>query len=467
MTSQIDVTQVVANSRLGPYQMLVLFMCFTCMTIDGFDIQSMAYVAPEIISQWGIAKASLGPVFGVSLVGMLLGSLIFGSIADAIGRRPVLIAAHLLLALTMFATTYAESITGLMVMRLLSGLAMGAIVPNAIAMATEFAPNRNKVTLLMLVSSGMVFGGIVGGVIAAWLIPLFGWHSVFYTGAIAPLVLALLMLALMPESMQWLTAKGKSAKRVAKTLNQIDPNLIIDDAHTIVMNSAKKSGLSVRGLLDAEHGRGTLLLWLMNLMNMLCVYFLASWIPVLMSDAGHAASESVLAGAALWLGGLGGTWLLGWCVDRKGYVVVLLPTFILAGLAIVFFSLCYAGIHWAYLFIAVAGFGTLGGQALLNTMASTYYPTALRSTGLGWALGFGRLGGIMGPIIGGGLLTLQWSTANLLMLSALPIGITVVAILIFSRTDDKRWSTEGPSSPTPGMTATSVGEQPEKRGAVR
>ncbi|WP_159811744.1 MFS transporter [Pseudomonas sp. 18058] len=440
MTSQIDVTQVVANSRLGPYQIMVLLMCFACMMIDGFDIQSMAYVAPEIISQWGIAKASLGPVFGISLVGMLLGSLIFGSVADAIGRRPVLIGAHIVLALTMFATSYAESITSLMIMRLLSGLAMGAIVPNAIAMSTEYTPNHNKVTLLMLVSSGMVCGGIIGGVIAAWLIPLFGWHSVFYAGAIAPLILAIIMLALMPESMQWLTVRGKSASRVARTLSRINPDLIINDASAITTTAPKKSGLSVKGLLGGEHGRGTILLWLMNFMNMLCVYFLASWIPVLMSDAGHSASQSVLAGAALWLGGLGGTWLLGWCVDRRGYVAVLMPTFILAGAAIVFFSRYYIAIHWAYLFIAAAGFGVMGGQAILNAMASTYYPTALRSTGLGWALGFGRLGGIMGPILGGGLLTLHWSTANLLLLSALPIGVTVLAIVVFSRAHKNSWS---------------------------
>lgn len=443
MTTQIDVTQVVANSRLGPYQMLVLLMCFACMTIDGFDIQSMSYVAPEIISQWGIAKASLGPVFGASLAGMLMGSLLFGPIADAIGRRPVLVAAHLVLALTMYATSYVESITGLMLMRLLSGLAMGAIVPNAIAMATEFAPNRHKVTLLMLVSSGMVCGGIVGGLIAAWLIPLHGWHSVFYAGALAPLVLAITMFALMPESLQWLTATGRSPLRVARTLARIDPALVITEVSTLITSPPRQSGLSVKGLFAAEHGRATVLLWLMNFMNMLCVYFLASWIPVLMSDAGHTASESVLAGAMLWLGGLAGTWLLGWCVDRKGYVAVLLPTFAVAGVAIVLFSRYYSGIHVAYLFIAVAGFGVMGGQALLNTMASTYYPTALRSTGLGWALGLGRLGGIMGPILGGSLLTLQWPTADLLLLSALPIGVTVIAVLIFSKSSDKTWSMSG------------------------
>lgn len=433
MNERLDVNAVVEDSRLGAFQVLVLLQCFLCMVVDGFDVQAMAYAAPALIQQWGIDKASLGPVFSCSLLGMLIGSLTFGSIADRLGRRPVLIGAAFSLSLLMYATRYATTVEQLVLLRLLTGLAMGAIVPNVAALASEYAPMRNRIMLLMLVSSGLVAGGIIGGAAAAALLPAHGWQVVFLVGAVAPLAVALLMLVALPESLQWCVLRGRHLQRVRKTLRRLRPGLVLQDSTVLAVAEPPSKGMAITHLFAPGHLAGTLLLWLINFMNMLCVYFLASWIPVLMSAAGHSASQSVLAGTSMWVGGLAGSWLLGWLVDKRGFGAVLVPTFLVSALAIIGFSRYFASIDIAYLCIAIAGFGILGGQAALNAMAALFYPTALRGTGAGWALGLGRLGGICGPFIGSGLLHLSWSTTDLLAASALPAAFTALGILAFWR----------------------------------
>jgi AAHS family 4-hydroxybenzoate transporter-like MFS transporter len=324
-------------------------------------------------------------------------------------------------------------VDSLLALRFFTGIAMGAIVPNVATLVTEYAPRHNRVMLLTLVSSGMVVGGLVGGAIAAVLIPLYGWQAVFYLGAIAPLCLGVLMFFALPESLQWCVLRNRQLDRVRAILARIEPGLQISEQTTLVIGEPRKKGLSLAHLFADGRLRGTLLLWLINFMNMLCVYFLASWTPVLMSGAGHSPSQAVLAGTSMWLGGLAGGWLLGWFVDRRGFGAVLVPTFIVSAVAIGLFSHYYTSINLAYLSIAVAGFGILGGQAALNAMTSTFYPTALRATGTGWTLGVGRLGGICGPFIGALLLSLQWSTNDLLVAAAIPAGIAALGIIGFWR----------------------------------
>jgi AAHS family 4-hydroxybenzoate transporter-like MFS transporter len=433
VNNQLDICAIVERSRLGAFQLLVLVQCFLCMVVDGFDIQAMAYAAPSLIAEWGIPKANLGPVFSISMLGMLIGSLALGSVADRVGRRPVLVMASLAMALLMYFTAHATTVDGLLALRFFTGIAMGAIVPNVATLVTEYAPRHNRVMLLTLVASGMVVGGLVGGAIAAAVIPLYGWQAVFYLGAFAPLCVGLLMLFALPESLQWRVLRGRKLDRVKAILLRIEPGLQIDPHTTLVIAEPRKKGLAFSLLFADGRLAGTLLLWLINFMNMLCVYFLASWTPVLMSGAGHSPSQAVLAGTSMWLGGLAGGWLLGWFVDRRGFGAVLVPTFIVSAVAIVLFSHFYASINLAYLTIAVAGFGILGGQAALNAMTSTFYPTALRATGTGWTLGLGRLGGICGPFIGATLLHLQWSTSDLLVAAAIPASLTAIGIIAFWR----------------------------------
>jgi MFS transporter, AAHS family, 4-hydroxybenzoate transporter len=431
--SRVNVVELVDRSKLHPIQILVLVLCGLCMVMDGFDVQAMSYVAPALLKEWNVAKPALGPVFSAGLVGVMLGSLIFSIVADRIGRRPVLIGAMLFLTVSVFATAHASSLNAMLVLRLISGLAMGAIVPNAMALSGEFSPLRYRVTLMMVVSSGFIVGGAAGGFVAAALIPAFGWPAVFYAGAVAPLVVAVILFLTMPESMQFQVARRKKLDQVRALLARIAPQVGIGPETEFTTTDRPRSGMPVANLFRDGLAVGTILLWIINFMNLLCVYFLANWLPVVLNEAGHSAQEAVLAGTMMWVGGVIGNLLLGWLVDRRGFGPVLSLTFAIAALAVVTIGQVAGSLTLVFLAIGLAGFCVLGAQSGLNALSPTYYPVSVRSTGTGWASGIGRFGSVVGPILGSQLISLQWSTAQLFQAAAVPAAVAVVAMLTFWR----------------------------------
>jgi AAHS family 4-hydroxybenzoate transporter-like MFS transporter len=429
--NRINVADVIDRSGLRPLQVLVLLLCGLCMIMDGFDVQAMGYVAPALIKGWQIDKAALGPIFGAGLFGIMVGSLGLSIVADKIGRRPVLIGAMIFLALGMLATAYASTITHLLVLRFITGLAMGAIIPNAMSLAGEFSPVKYRVTLMMIVSSGFIIGGAVGGFMSAALIPAFGWQSVFYAGAIAPVVVALVMIVAMPESLQFLVVHGRRLDKVRNWLNRIDPGAGTGADIEFVMPAPGRRGMPIANLFRDGMATGTILLWIINFMNLLCAYFLANWLPVVMNGAGHSASQAVIAGTMLWVGGIIGNLVLGWLVDRRGFGPVLSVTFLVAAISIAAIGQVAGSLTTAFLVIGLAGFCVLGAQSGLNALGPTYYPVSVRSTGTGWASGIGRFGSIFGPVVGGELMRLNWSTTELFQAAAAPAAIAVLAMLAF------------------------------------
>jgi len=429
----VNVAQVIDRSRLHSVQVLVLVLCGLCMVMDGFDVQAMGYVAPAIIKEWHVAKPALGPIFGAGLFGIMLGSLGLSIVADKIGRRPVLIGAMIFLAITMVAAAQATTLNYLLVLRFISGLAMGAIIPNAMAMAGEFSPLQYRVTLMMIVSCGFIIGGAVGGFIAAALIPTFGWQYVFYVGAIAPLLGAGAIIFAMPESLQFQVNRGKDLNKVRAYLNRIAPEANINADTQFVIPDQRSNGLPVFDLFRGGLATGTVLLWIINFMNLLCAYFLANWLPVVIADSGHSPSQAVLAGTMLWVGGVIGNLCLGWLVDRRGFGLVLSLTFLVAATAIASIGQVAGSLAVVFIVISIAGFCVLGAQSGLNALGPTYYPVSIRSTGTGWASGIGRFGSIVGPVVGGELMHLNWSTAELFHAASVPAAIAVVAMVAFWR----------------------------------
>ncbi len=200
----VNVSDIVDDSTLGLFQAGIFVLCFVCLIMDGFDVQSIGYVAPEIIREWHIPSSLLGPVFSAAPFGVLIGSLLFSILADKIGRRPVLIGLTLYFSVATLLTARASSVNQLLAIRLIAGIGLGGIMPNAVAMAAEYSPRRMRETMIMIVSNGFTAGAAVGGFISAWLIPAFGWRFVFYFGGAVPLVIAVSMLFLLPESLQFM-----------------------------------------------------------------------------------------------------------------------------------------------------------------------------------------------------------------------------------------------------------------------
>lgn len=427
----LNVSTLIDQARFGRTQAMVVILCASCMVVDGFDVQAMGYVAPSLIKAWGIGKADLGPVFGAGLLGITVGSLGLSLIADRIGRRPVLIGALAALALTMAVTAFATSIGQLLALRFVTGIAMGAVVPNVMALTGEYSPVRIRVMLMMLASSGFVLGGALGGALAALLIPSFGWQSVLVAGAAAPAALVLATSVALPESLQFLVARRRQVEKIRRLVRALDPDRDAAGYDGFIVERHGRGKAQIADLFRDRLSGGTILLWIVNFMNLLCAYFLANWLPVMVSEGGHTASEAVLAGTVFWVGGFVGNLLLGWLVDRRGFGPVLSATFAVAAIAIASIGQSSSSLEPLFVVIAAAGFCILGGQSGLNALGPTYYPVSVRATGTGWASGIGRLGSVVGPVVGGELIRLNWPTANLFWLAAVPAGIATLAMLVF------------------------------------
>ncbi|AIY40438.1 4-hydroxybenzoate transporter [Collimonas arenae] len=426
----IDIPALIDRSRISAFQVVMLILCGICLIIDGFDVQAMGYVAPAIIQEWGIDKANLGPVFGAGLFGMLLGSLTFSILADRIGRRPVLIAATLFFAACMLLTPLAGTVDQLIALRFITGLGLGAIMPNAMALAGEYSPLRKRVTLMMLVSCGFTLGAVLGGLLSAALIPRFGWQSVFHVGGAVPLVIGVLMFFLLPESMQFLVLRGKRLEQVGKWLRRIDPTMVVDQHTRYVVNEKAGKGAPVMQLFQEGRAKVTILLWIINFMNLVNLYFLSNWLPTIAKDAGLSTAMAVMAGTTLQIGGTLGTLIMGQLIDRSSFRRVLIPVFLIAGVAVALIGRPEISLLFLFASIFVAGFCIVGGQPAVNALAGTYYPTTLRSTGIGWSLGVGRIGSIIGPVLGGELIRLNWPNSSIFLVLAVPALVSAAMLML-------------------------------------
>lgn len=425
----VRVADLIDASPIGSLQAGTFALCLLCLIIDGFDVQALGYTAPAIIQDWKVPNAALGPVFGFGNFGVLIGALGFSMLADTIGRRPVLIGATLFFGVMTLLTAGAGSVQELLLLRFISGIGLGGIIPNATALVGEYSPKRSRVTLMMAITVGFTAGAAIGGFVAAWMIPTFGWRSVFYVGGTLPLLIAAAMVYRLPESLQFLVLRGGDPEKVRRWLRRIAPTAPLDTARFVV-DEEKRLGVPVLHLFRDGRALVTILLWVVNFMNLLNLYSLSSWLPTVVRDAGYATSTAVLVGTILQVGGTIGTFGLAWLIARRGFVPMLAASFVVAALSIALIGQPGMPLAWLIAVVFVAGWCVVGSQPGINALAATYYPTSLRSTGVGWGLGVGRIGAIVGPILGGEFMRLQWSTQEIFFAAALPAAVS--AVVMFS-----------------------------------
>jgi len=425
-SQKVNIATLVDNSRLGLFQWTTFILCGLCLIMDGFDVQAMGYVAPAVIKEFKIPGAQMGLVFSAALTGVLLGSFLFSMLSDRIGRRPVLIMAALYFAVLTLWTARAGSAKELLAIRFVAGFGLGGIMPNAMALAGEYSPARIRVTVMMLVSNFFTVGAAIGGFIAAGLIPRFGWRSVFIFGGIVPLIVSVLMIFLLPESLQFLVLRGKSKDKVLKWLRRINAPVPAGNVEFITQEE-NRTGVPVVNLFREGRGLGTVMLWIINFMNLLNLYFLGSWLPTVVKDAGYTTAIAVLVGTAVQVGGSLGTIPNGWLIDRYGFRKVLTIVFGVATLSIAMIGQPSLPLSMLFFASFMAGWCVPGGQPGVNSLAALYYPTYLRSTGIGASLGFGRIGAIVGPVAAGALLGKGWAHRELFLAAAVPALISAVA----------------------------------------
>ncbi|HEU4734107.1 MAG TPA: MFS transporter [Kofleriaceae bacterium] len=420
----LDVRRWIDDRPVGGFQLATVVTCAAIVFLDGFDAQVMGYVAPALRVDLHVERAALGPALSSGLFGMLIGALVFGPVADRYGRRPVLIACPLIFGLGSLLTATADSMTALVMFRLLTGLGMGGAMPNTIALTAEYMPRRVRASAVMTMFCGFSIGAAAVGWVAAALIPGHGWRSVFVVGGIVPCVLVAASAWRLPESIRFLLRRPGGEERARAHLARIAPAAPRDGR--LVFAEEDGRGFVVGQLFAAGRRWLTPLLWAMFFLNLLDLYFVNSWLPTVMHDVGISERRAILITTLFQVGGTVGAVVLGKLLDRQPSFRMLAVTYLAGALCVFLIGESGTSSGWLVATVFASGFGVIGAQTSANALAAEVYPTTVRSTGVGWALGIGRLGSILGPYLGASLVG---NTSRLFMMAAVPLLVASLAAL--------------------------------------
>ncbi len=405
--SKLVISDIIESNPMGGFQKLVMLFCALVIVFDGFDVLAIAFAAPALSAQLEIPKGQLGFVFSAGLTGMMIGALVLGPVGDRYGRRRAVILSVFVFGLFTLLTGYVKTYNELVLLRFLTGLGLGGAMPNATALMTEYVSNKSRNVAVAVIFLGMPIGGISGGLLASEMIPALGWPSLFFLGGIMPLLLVPILLVWLPESPRFLMTQAKDndnlLRKIARKIEREKP--IADDTVFVHQVEAEKH-FPVKALFMDGYARDTMLLWTVFFFNLMVVYFLYSWIPTLLVNAGYelrAASRTVVI---LNVGGAIGPFIFAWMMRRWGSRHILGGVFFLGAVSMMILGQLSASLALVMILSFFAGLFIVGGQISLNALSSFMYPTIIRSTGVGWANGIGRAGSIVGPLLAGTLIEL-------------------------------------------------------------
>ena len=403
----VDVPELIDGQPVSGFQIRVLLLCAAVVFMDGFDAQAIGYVAPVLTKAWKLGPGALKNVLASGLFGLMIGALVLGPVADKVGRKIVIIFCTLIFSVLTLFTITSHSLTSLFYWRFFTGLGLGGAMPNAIALTSEYSPRRRRAVMVMIMFCGFSMGSALGGFFAAWLIPVMGWTGVFWVGGIFPLILVPFLIFALPESVRLLALRGTADERVRTILGKINAKLTFSPGTKFVARHEEHSrGFAVTHLFRESRALSTVLIWIMFFMNLLNLYFLANWLPTVINNAGISMSKSAAITSLLQIGGTIGVLCFGWVFDRVSPFKMLAGAYLVAGFFIAGIGFSGSSVGLIIITVFFAGFCIVGAQSGSNAIVAGYYPTAVRSTGVGWALGIGRIGSIVGPWVGGLILCL-------------------------------------------------------------
>ncbi|MCX2889969.1 MULTISPECIES: MFS transporter [Pseudomonas] len=427
----LDVQSFINQQPLSRYQWRVVLLCFLIVFLDGLDTAAMGFIAPALSQEWGIDRASLGPVMSAALIGMVFGALGSGPLADRFGRKGVLVGAVLVFGGFSLASAYATNVDQLLVLRFLTGLGLGAGMPNATTLLSEYTPERLKSLLVTSMFCGFNLGMAGGGFISAKMIPAYGWHSLLVIGGVLPLLLAVVLMVWLPESARFLVVRNRGTDKVRKTLSPIAPQVVAEAGSFSVPEQKAVAARNVFAVIfSGTYGLGTVLLWLTYFMGLVIVYLLTSWLPTLMRDSGASMEQAAFIGALFQFGGVLSAVGVGWAMDRFNPHKVIGIFYLLAGVFAYAVGQSLGNITVLATLVLIAGMCVNGAQSAMPSLAARFYPTQGRATGVSWMLGIGRFGAILGAWSGATLLGLGWNFEQVLTALLVPAALATVGVVV-------------------------------------
>jgi MFS transporter, AAHS family, 4-hydroxybenzoate transporter len=418
--SEINVMELIESHGLSQAQIAIVALCGLIAMFDGLDLQAIGLAAPALAAALHIAPPALGPVFSAALAGLAVGAFGLGLAADRIGRKRVLIGSTVCFGVFTLGTAFASSLNELLILRFCTGLGLGGAMPSFISLGAEYVPRRLRATVVSGLWTGFPIGGVIGGLLASRLIPQWGWPSIFWVGGTLPLLLAAVLWFVLPESIGFLVSRNASPQRIVHLLERVCPGAHPSSQARFVLGEERAGGVPVRQLFRAGRAGGTLLLWASFFIAFMMLVTNSAWSPTLLHVEGIEVAQSAIAMATFNFGSVIGTSLAGWLISRLG-VVGVLPLSCVGG-ALAIGSVGYAA-HWVLLVTFLQGlFGLFLGCASsgLIVLAALFYPTAIRSTGVGWSMGMGRIGSFVGPLVVGSLMGKRWPVAAIFVAVGAP-----------------------------------------------
>jgi AAHS family 4-hydroxybenzoate transporter-like MFS transporter len=431
---RVDVIDLIDRHPVTGFQVGVLILCMLVAALDGFDTQAIGYTAPAIAAMIHLPMPQFGQVGSAGLFGAALGALSFGPLADLLGRKWFMIVAVIVFAIFSYLTSQSSSLNELLAYRFFTGLGLGGATPAFLAMGAELAPKRLRDVFVTLAFASFPTGGLIGSLTSAWVIPTFGWQMVFYIGAVAPLFIAVLLWMFMPESVRFLLARGIRQDEVRRTLEKFMPGQV-PPGELYAPPDPARQGAPVTHLFTEGRALPTILLWVPFFMVFMVLVTVTFWTPAVLSSVGFSLSSAALIIGLNNLGSALASAISGWLVHRGGAFRVLIPGFILGGICLAWFGQATTSVATLSVASFLAGAFVGGTGTGLIAVAAGMYPTAIRSTGIGWAMGMGRVGQVFGPLSAGVLVGWGYKVGGIFYAASVPcfIGALFLIFLYYAR----------------------------------
>ncbi|WP_310533686.1 MFS transporter [Novosphingobium sp.] len=427
----LDLDAAIDGQELGWRSAPLIGVALLVLLCDGFDLAAMGYIVPELVKDWQLQPPAFVSAFSAGIIGMMIGGPLLGLLGDRLGRRRVIVLGLCGIGLATLATMAAENVSHLIVLRFLTGIGLGGVIPNVAALIAELAPKRLRGRMVVFVTLGMPLGIALPGLVAGMLIPTFGWQAILLVGGLLPLAVALAARAVVPESPKFLVETGGREAEARRIIRRLRPDLAIGDETRLTIASRDKRRGSAGQMFAGSLALATPLLWICQAANQMANFFSLTWLPTLLQSAGATTAQAGGQASLFALGGLGAGVILIFAIDRLG-VVPLVVMFIIGVPLVAGMSNAELGPVVHGMVIAGAGLCVTGINFGLTALLPIFYPTSVRSLGTGWTQAAGRVGALAAPLVGGVLIEQNIPVSQLAWAPALLLAIGAVASVVLA-----------------------------------